>query len=150
MGVETPLTIHAAADSAPALPPRPGHRCWRPASATGSTRDRVPRDRATTTRSTASRPCIIDPVDPTEVAPYYLLDGARLARPVVPGQLIGLDDVEGVDAPALAAYRAGIARTMTRASTTTITTRSETIDDDPRPRTHLHAHTAPARKEHTA
>ena len=56
-------------------------------------------------------PVMIDPAD--AVAPYYLLDGARLARPVAAGSLIGLADVEGVDEPALAAYLAGTAATTT-------------------------------------
>ena len=43
-------------------------------------------------------------------SPFYLLDGARLTRPVAHGDLIGLEDVDGVDAGALALYLAGASR----------------------------------------
>ncbi|WP_207211847.1 homoserine dehydrogenase [Promicromonospora panici] len=125
MGVETPLTVHAAADRAPALPPR-----WTTLLAARAT-ERL--DAGTELRVQGHHheidgvaPVLIDPVDPAEAAPYYLLDGARLARPVARGALIGLDDVEGVDRPALAAYLAGITHTRTSTSTTSTTTSTTT------------------------
>ncbi|MGD8202108.1 homoserine dehydrogenase [Ornithinimicrobium sp. W1679] len=38
-----------------------------------------------------------------EACPFYLLDGARAGRDIEPGQILGLDDVEGVDAEVLGA-----------------------------------------------
>ncbi|GAA2230408.1 NAD-binding homoserine dehydrogenase [Promicromonospora sukumoe] len=110
MGVETPLTVHAAVDRVPALPAR-----WTMMLAARAAEDLAV---GTTLRVEGHHheiagvaPVMIDPAE--AVAPYYLLDGARLARPVAAGSLIGLADVEGVDEPALAAYLAGTAATTT-------------------------------------
>lgn len=108
MGVETPLTVHAAVDRGAALPARP----------TMLLAARATEDLAIGTvlkveghhhEIAGVAPVMLEPAE--GVSPYYLLDGARLARPVARGALIGLDDVEGVDEPALDAYLAGAART---------------------------------------
>ncbi|MER7082803.1 homoserine dehydrogenase [Saccharopolyspora kobensis] len=105
MGVETPLTIHAAA------------------SGTGSS----PRPRPTTLLAaravTALEPGTpfrvtghhheIDGVSPVMVAPdaaiapYYLLGDAQLRRSVGAGELVRLDDLEHLAPEPLAAYTAG-------------------------------------------
>ncbi|GAA3660234.1 homoserine dehydrogenase [Microbacterium marinilacus] len=108
MGVETPLTVHAAVDRAPARPAR-----WTTLLAARAT-DELP---AGTPFAVTGHHHEIAGVAPVMIAPdaaaapYYLLDGARLRRPVAAGELIGLDDVEGADPGALDAYRAGVART---------------------------------------
>ena len=94
MGVETPLTVHAAADHAPALPAR----------ATTVLAARAVRDLpAGTQLAVAGHHHEIDGVAPvmlpatTEATAYYLLDGARLLRDVPAGELIHESDVEGID-----------------------------------------------------
>ncbi|MFI6426804.1 homoserine dehydrogenase [Promicromonospora sp. NPDC050880] len=115
MGVETPLTVHAAVDRAPA--PRARWTTLLAArTADGLAAGTELRVQGHHHEIDGVAPVLLDPAaldDAEGVAPYYLLDGARLTRPVAPGGLIGLDDVEGVDEPALAAYRQGIARTTT-------------------------------------
>jgi predicted homoserine dehydrogenase-like protein len=120
MGVETPLTVHAAADRAPARRAR-----WTALLAARAADGLEPgtelRVQGHHHEIDGVTPVLLDPAalaDAEAVAPYYLLDGARLVRRVEPGGLVGLDDVEGVDAPALAAYRQGIARTTTTGTTT--------------------------------
>lgn len=108
MGVETPLTVHAAVDRVPALPARPTMLLAARATedlAVGA----VLKVEGHHHEIAGVAPVMLAPAE--GVSPYYLLDGARLARPVARGALIGLDDVEGVDEPALDAYRAGAART---------------------------------------
>ncbi|MFG6476851.1 homoserine dehydrogenase [Microbacterium sp. P06] len=104
MGVETPLTIHAAVDSAPALTP-----AWTTILA-ARTQDDLPAGTAFAVAGhhheiAGVAPVMIDPA--ASVAPYYLLDGARLRHAIPAGELVRLEDLEGVaDAP-LAAYLAG-------------------------------------------
>ncbi|MFI2490470.1 homoserine dehydrogenase [Promicromonospora kroppenstedtii] len=108
MGVETPLTVHAAVDRVPAPPARPTMLLAARAIedlAVGA----VLRAEGHHHEIAGVAPVMLDPAE--GVSPYYLLDGARLAKPVARGALIGLDDVEGVDEPALDAYLAGAART---------------------------------------
>ncbi|MFE7507429.1 homoserine dehydrogenase [Promicromonospora sp. NPDC057488] len=108
MGVETPLTVHAAVDRVPALPARPTMLLAARATedlAVGA----VLKVEGHHHEIAGVAPVMLDPAE--SVSPYYLLDGARLSRPVAAGALIGLDDVEGVDEPALDAYLAGAART---------------------------------------
>jgi predicted homoserine dehydrogenase-like protein len=52
-------------------------------------------------------PVIVTPDD--EIAPYYLLSGARLVSDVEAGALVRLADLADVPAAALAAYRSGLA-----------------------------------------
>ncbi|WP_261167235.1 homoserine dehydrogenase [Microbacterium sp. Marseille-Q6965] len=107
MGVETPLTVHAAMDGVASPAPR-----WSTLLAARADSDLA----AGTEFAVAGHhheiagvaPVMLDAVE--GVAPYYLLDGARLTRDVPAGELIHLGDVEGVDAPTLAAYLAGAAR----------------------------------------
>lgn len=104
MGVETPLTIHAAVDLAPTRPPE--------ATTLLAARTAEPLSRGTELRVTGHHH-EIEGVTPAMVPPrpdvttYYLLDGARLRRDLPRGHLIGEDDVEGIDPGALALHRAG-------------------------------------------
>ncbi|MFC0673212.1 homoserine dehydrogenase [Brachybacterium hainanense] len=104
MGVETPLTLHAAADG------RPG----RAVRASTILAARAARDLdAGTEFHVAGHHHEIDGVDPVMIAPvpeataFYLLDGARLRRPVRAGELIGAQDLEGLDPLAHELHRAG-------------------------------------------
>ena len=113
MGVETPLTVHAAADRAPALPAR----------ATTVLAARAVRDLpAGTQLAVAGHHHEIDGVAPvmldgsTEATAYYLLDGARLLRDVPAGQLLHENDVEGIDPLARDLHHEGRAQTRTEAS----------------------------------
>lgn len=105
MGVETPLTIHAAVEQRPALAP-----AWTVMLAARAAADLAPG----TTFAVAGHHHEIDGVSPVitgpedSVSPYYLLDGARLVRPVAAGELVRLEDLEGIAAAPLAAYRAGV------------------------------------------
>lgn len=107
MGVETPLTVHAAVDRGAAPAAQPGMIL-----AGRALRD-LP---AGTELAVAGHHHEIAGVAPVMIAadpdasPFYLLDGARLVRPVAHGDLIGLEDVDGVDAGALALYLAGASR----------------------------------------
>lgn len=107
MGVETPLTVHAAVDRSFALPAQPGMIL-----AGRATRD-LP---AGTELAVAGHHHEIAGVAPVMIAaepaasPFYLLDGARLVRPVAQGELIGFEDVDGVNAGALSLYLAGASR----------------------------------------
>ena len=107
MGVETPLTMHAAVDRAYAPAAQPGMIL------AGRATSDLP---AGTDLAVAGHHHEIAGVAPVMIAPeaaaspFYLLDGARLQRPVAHGELIGLEDIEGVDAGALALYRAGASR----------------------------------------
>lgn len=109
MGVETPLTVHAAVDRAAEPAAQPGMIL-----AGRAVRD-LP---AGTELAVAGHHHEIAGVAPVMIAsepaasPFYLLDGARLVRPVAHGDLIGLEDVDGVDAGALALYLAGASREM--------------------------------------
>jgi len=107
MGVETPLTVHSAVDRAAGPVAQPGMIL-----AGRAMRD-LP---AGTELAVAGHHHEIAGVAPVMIAsdhaasPFYLLDGARLVRPVAHGDLIGLEDVDGVDAGALALYLAGASR----------------------------------------
>lgn len=107
MGVETPLTVHAAVDRVPAPAAQPGMIL------AGRAQRDLP---AGTDLAVAGHHHEIDSVAPVMIAaepaasPFYLLDGARLVRPVAQGSLIGFADVEGVDAGAMTLYLAGASR----------------------------------------
>lgn len=110
MGVETPLTVHAAVDRSWALAPQPGMILAGRAMQDLS---------AGTELKVAGHHHEIDGVAPVMIAadpaasPFYLLDGSRLNRPVSRGDLIGLDDIDGVDTGALTLYLAGNSREIT-------------------------------------
>ncbi|KEP73916.1 homoserine dehydrogenase, partial [Microbacterium sp. SUBG005] len=53
-------------------------------------------------------PVIVGP-DAGEIAPYYLLSGARLRSDVAAGELVRFADLDGVHEPAASAYLAGLA-----------------------------------------
>lgn len=107
MGVETPLTVHAAVDRVAAPAAQPGILL------AGRALQDLP---AGTELAVAGHHHEIAGVAPVMIAadhttsPFYLLDGARLARPVAQGELIGLEDIDGADAGALALYLAGTRR----------------------------------------
>lgn len=108
MGVETPLTIAAAVDGT-AVVAEPRQHTVLAARATADlaagTEFRVEGHHH---EIAGVAPVIIDP-DAGEVAPYYLLSGARLLADVPAGELVRLADLEGVPERALEAYRAGLA-----------------------------------------
>lgn len=110
MGVETPLTVHAAVARTMARTPRPSVLLAARAS----------RDLPVGTglrvaghhhEIDGTVPVLIDPDD--AVAPYYLLDDVRTVRPVTAGELISFADVSGVAAEPLRAYRDGLTTTST-------------------------------------
>lgn len=107
MGIETPMTVAAAVDGTAATP-APRQHTVLAARATGDL------DAGTAFRVEGHHheisgvsPVIVAP-DAGEIAPYYLLSGARLRRDVAAGALVTLDDLDDVPAAALAAYRAGL------------------------------------------
>ncbi len=107
MGIETPMTVAAAVDGT-ATTPAPRQHTVLAARATGDL------DAGTAFRVEGHHheisgvsPVIVVP-DAGEIAPYYLLSGARLRRDVAAGALVTLDDLDDVPAAALAAYRAGL------------------------------------------
>lgn len=107
MGVETPLTVHAAVDRVAAPAAQPGMIL-----AGRALRD-LP---AGTELAVAGHHHEIAGVAPVMIvsdpaaSPFYLLDGTRLTRPVAHGDLISLEDIDGIDAGALALYLAGASR----------------------------------------
>jgi len=108
MGIETPLSIAAAVDGTSRLP-EPRQHTVLAARATGA----LPVDTAFRVEGhhheiTGVAPVLVDP-DEHDVAPYYLLGGARLVTDVAPGALVRLGDLADVPEAALAAYRAGLA-----------------------------------------
>lgn len=104
MGVETPLTVHAAVDRAPALAPRA--TTVLAARTTGALS-------AGTALSVRGHHHEIEGVAPvmlgadTDAVAYYLLDGVRLVRDLPAGALIVVDDVEGIDPLSLALHHEG-------------------------------------------
>jgi predicted homoserine dehydrogenase-like protein len=107
MGVETPLTVHAAVDGVIAPAAQPGMVL------AGRALQDLP---AGTELAVAGHHHEVAGVAPVMIAadpaasPFYLLDGASLTRPVARGDLIGLEDLDGVDARALDLYLAGASR----------------------------------------
>jgi predicted homoserine dehydrogenase-like protein len=108
MGVETPITIEAAVDGTSVVS-EPRQHTVLAARATGAL------EPGTTFRVEGHHheiagvdPVIIDP-DAGEIAPYYLLSGARLVSPVAAGELVRLSDLADVPVAALDAYRSGLA-----------------------------------------
>lgn len=103
MGVETPLTVHAAVTgTGTGRDPEPGVLLAARAGGELGTG---------TGFRVAGHHHEIDGVAPVlvtaapGVAPYYLLDRARLVRPVAAGELVRVEDLDGVDEGALAAHR---------------------------------------------
>ncbi|QFU90444.1 homoserine dehydrogenase [Amycolatopsis sp. YIM 10] len=107
MGVETPLTIHAAVDGTGVAPrPRP--------STLLAARTATALDPGTSFQVTGHHheingvaPVMVAPT--AGIAPYYLLGGARLGRAVAAGELVRLDDLDGVAPGPLAAWAASTA-----------------------------------------
>ena len=107
MGVETPLTVHAAVAGVGGRPAE-----WTTVLAARAIEDLEAGTTFTVTghhhEILGIAPVMIEPN--IEAAPYYLLDGARLRQPVAKGSVVTLVDIEGVDAAALSAYIRGAAR----------------------------------------
>ncbi|WP_092501924.1 homoserine dehydrogenase [Agrococcus jejuensis] len=108
MGIETPLSLAAAVDGTSTLR-EPRQHTIMAARSTGAL------EAGTTFRVEGHHheiagvaPVIVDP-DAGEIAPYYLLSGARLVRDVPAGELVQLADLDDVPQAALEAYRAGLA-----------------------------------------
>lgn len=104
MGVETPLTVFAAADRRPTHTPR----------ATALLAARANKDlKKGTVLRVAGHHHEIHGVDPVLIKPephlttYYLLDGVRLTRDLAAGQLVSEGDVSGIEPLALSLHRAG-------------------------------------------
>ncbi|MBK1783528.1 homoserine dehydrogenase [Prauserella cavernicola] len=102
MGVETPLTIHAAV-TGEGVAPRA-----RPTTLLAA-RAVTALDAGTNFRVAGHHheindvaPVMVDP--DAGAAPYYLLDGARLRHPVEAGALVRIDDLDDVAPAPLAAY----------------------------------------------
>ncbi|MGC7100918.1 homoserine dehydrogenase [Amycolatopsis lurida] len=114
MGVETPLTIHAAVDGTGVAPrPRP--------STLLAARTATALEPGTPFQVTGHHHEIngVEPVmvaPSAGIAPYYLLGGARLGRAVAAGELVRLDDLDGVAPGPLAAWTASTASTTSTAS----------------------------------
>ncbi|GMA29163.1 homoserine dehydrogenase [Arenivirga flava] len=108
MGIETPLTIAAAVDGT-ASTPEPRQHTILAARAIGDLEPGTSfRVEGHHHEIAGVAPVIVDP-DAGEIAPYYLLSGATLRRPVAAGSLVTLDDLKGAPEAALAAYRSGLA-----------------------------------------
>lgn len=110
MGVETPLTVHAAVDRRQSPAPR----------ATTVLAARALRDLpAGTELSVRGHHHEIDGVAPvmldatTDATAYYLLDGTRLVRDLPAGALLRESDVDGIDPLARDLHREGRALTTT-------------------------------------
>jgi len=110
MGVETPLTVHAAVDRLRAPAPRAST-----VLAARAVRD-LPAGSALAVRGhhheiDGVAPVMLDAA--TDATAYYLLDGARLLRDVPAGDLIRESDVEGIDLLARDLHREGRTPTTT-------------------------------------
>lgn len=108
MGVETPLTIAAAVDGTSTLHEPRQHTIVAARSTDALEEGTTFRVEGHHHEIAGVAPVLVDP-DGGEIAPYYLLSGARLVRDVSAGALVTLADLDGVPAGALAAYRAGLA-----------------------------------------
>lgn len=94
MGVETPLSIYAAVDGTPSRKPRP----------TTMMAARAQRQLAAgTDLIVAGHHHEIAGVDPVMITPaegtaaYYVLSGTTLQRDIAEGEIISVDDVDGID-----------------------------------------------------
>lgn len=110
MGVETPLSILAAVDDTASVPAPAQHVVLSGRAACDLTAGR--------TFAVAGHHHEIDDVTPVirragadahEIAPFYLLDGARLVRDVKAGELVRFADLERVDDELAAAFKSGLA-----------------------------------------
>jgi predicted homoserine dehydrogenase-like protein len=108
MGVETPITIAAAVDDTSVIAEPRQHTVLAaraPEALEPGTTFRVEGHHH---EIAGVAPVLIDP-DGGEIAPYYLLSGARLVSGVAAGDLVRVSDLADVPAAALAAYRSGLA-----------------------------------------
>jgi predicted homoserine dehydrogenase-like protein len=107
MGIETPLTISAAMDDTSVVTEPRQHTVLAARAAGDLTSGTTFRVEGHHHEIAGVAPVIVTPDD--EIAPYYLLSGARLASDVEAGALVRLADLADVPAAALAAYRSGLA-----------------------------------------
>lgn len=108
MGIETPLTVAAAVDGTASTPAPRQHTLLAARATADLTAETEFRVEGHHHEIAGVAPVIVAP-DAGEIAPYYLLSGARLRRDIPAGSLVTLADLDGVPAAALAAYRTGLA-----------------------------------------
>lgn len=108
MGIETPLTIAAAVDGTASTPEPRQHTVLAARAATDLAAGTPFRVEGHHHEISGVAPVIVAP-DAGEIAPYYLLSGARLRTDVAAGDLVRFADLDGVAAAAAAAYRSGLA-----------------------------------------
>lgn len=128
MGVETPLTIAAAVDDTSPLGEARQHTVLAARAAVGLSAGTSFRVEGHHHEISGVAPVIVDPAGSAagsgtesdierdgasstedDIAPYYLLSGARLVSDVPAGELVRLSDLADAPEAALAAYRAGLA-----------------------------------------
>ncbi|MDQ1082458.1 MULTISPECIES: homoserine dehydrogenase [Microbacterium] len=107
MGVETPLTIAAAVDDTAVVPEPRQHTVLAARAATDLPDGTSFRVEGHHHEISGVAPVLVDP-DAGEIAPYYLLSGARLRTAVAAGALVRFDDLDGVHDAVAAAYRSGL------------------------------------------
>lgn len=108
MGIETPLTIAAAVDDT-ATTAEPRQHTVLAARATTDLAVGTPfRVEGHHHEISGVAPVIVAP-DAGDIAPYYLLSGARLSTDVAAGELVRFTDLDGVHQPAASAYLSGLA-----------------------------------------
>lgn len=108
MGVETPLTIAAAADDTASVNEPRQHTVLAARAAVDLPAGTEFRVEGHHHEISGVAPVIVAP-DAGEIAPYYLLSGARLRTDVAAGDLVRFADVDGVHEAAAAAYLSGLA-----------------------------------------
>lgn len=108
MGIETPLTIAAAVDDTAATPEPRQHTVLAARASTDLAAGTPFRVEGHHHEIAGVAPVIVAP-DAGEIAPYYLLSGARLRRDVAAGELVHFADLDGVHEPAASAYLSGLA-----------------------------------------
>lgn len=108
MGIETPLSLAAAVDDTSTLREPRQHTIMAARSTGALAAGTTFRVEGHHHEIAGVAPVIVDP-DAGEIAPYYLLSGARLVRDVAAGELVQLADLDDVPQAALEAYSAGLA-----------------------------------------
>lgn len=107
MGVETPLTIAAAVDGTATTSEPRQHTVLAARAAADLAVGTAFRVEGHHHEISGVAPVIVAP-DEGDIAPYYLLSGARLRADVPAGALVRFRDLDGVPDAAAAAYRTGL------------------------------------------
>ena len=108
MGIETPLTIAAAFDGTATTTEPRQHTVLAARASTTLAAGTAFRVEGHHHEISGVAPVIVGP-DAGDIAPYYLLSGARVRRDVAAGELVRFADLDGVHEPAASAYRSGLA-----------------------------------------